>query len=323
VIHPTYFGGTSDLAQIVEICHTRGIPVAVDEAHGPHFRFHPRFPMSAVEAGADLIVQSTHKILSAMTQASLLHTQGNLVSRGRVQRALELVQTTSPSYVLMASLDAARRQMATVGHALLDSAINLAERTRAKLNAIDGLYVFGRERCGAGGLYDLDVTKLTINVTGLGFTGFQVLDTLNRRFGVQAEMATLHNVLLIVTLANTQADLDRVIAAFQTLSAESQASGQRSSVVPRSLPLPRTVPLAPLTPREAFFSPSETIPFRASVGRVCAEIVTQYPPGIPILVPGEVISADAVEQLTLVQDRGGLISGPEDVSLHTIKVVRG
>jgi arginine/lysine/ornithine decarboxylase len=324
LVHPTYFGGVADLRRIADICHAHGKPLLVDEAHGPHFHFHDGLPVSAIEAGADMVVQSTHKIISGMTQASMLHVQGPRVNVNRVRNVLQLIQSTSPNYVLMASLDTARRQMATAGRDLLGQTVRLAEDARARLNALPGVYVFGRDRCGPGGLHDLDVTKLTINVTGLGMTGFMALDVLNSEFNIQSEMATLHNVLLIVTLGNDQRDLDRVVAAFEVLSERARRWGTLgTSALPTSLPMPSELPDAQLTPREAFFAQTEVVPFDTSTGRICAEFVAPYPPGIPILAPGEVISAAAIEYLKVVHQMGGFINGPEDVRLRTIKVVAG
>jgi arginine/lysine/ornithine decarboxylase len=322
VVHPTYFGGTSDLKRIADICHAHGKPLLVDEAHGPHLHFHGELPLSGIEAGADLVVQSTHKIISGMTQASMLHVREGLVNVNRVRNVLQLIQSTSPNYILMASLDVARRQMATQGAKLLGETIAMVEDTRRRLNAIDGVFVFGRERCAEGALFDLDVTKLTINVTGLGMTGFQALDILNEQFNIQSEMATLHNVLLIVTIGNTQSDLDRVVDAFAFLSAQAERLGSMGMLaVPNGLPMPDKPPITKLTPREAFFAVTDTIPFEASEGRICSEIVAPYPPGIPILAPGEVITADLIEYLRVVHQMGGFINGPEDVRLRTIKVV--
>lgn len=322
VVHPTYFGGVSDLAEIARICHAHGKPLLVDEAHGPHMHFHGELPISAIDAGADMVVQSTHKIISGMTQSSMLHVQEGLVNVNRVRNVLQLIHSTSPNYVLMASLDVARRQMATIGHEILQRTIDLAEDARRRLNEIPGLYVFGRDHRSENGLYDLDVTKLTINVTGMGMTGFMALDVLNEEFDIQSEMATLHNVLLIVTIGNTQNDLDRVVKAFEVMADRARKFGTMgTNAIPTGLPLPSGTPEARLTPREAFFAHTDTIPFETSVGRVCAEIVAPYPPGIPILAPGEVISSEAVEYLKVVHQMGGFINGPEDVRLRTIKVV--
>jgi arginine/lysine/ornithine decarboxylase len=329
-LHPTYHGAVSDLRRIAALCHARGKPLLVDEAHGPHFHFHPALPVSALEAGADLVVQSSHKLASAMTQASLLHARHRvgpsgqpLVDPSRLRQALQLVQSTSPSYVLMASLDAARRQLALEGERLLDGALRLAEDARRRLNALTGVSVFGRERVGHPGLFDLDVTRLTIDVTGLGVTGFELLPLLGSEYGVQPEMATLHHVLLLVTPGNSAADLDRVVAAFESLSERGTPSAiPRLAAVPEPLPSPCALPELAMTPRDAFFARAEAVRFEASVGRVSAELVAPYPPGIPVLAPGEVVSAEAAGYLRRVQRMGATLHGPEDAQLRTLKVVR-
>ncbi|MNS31948.1 Arginine decarboxylase [compost metagenome] len=322
VVHPTYFGGASDLRRIAAVCHAHGKPLLVDEAHGPHMHFHPDLPTSGMDAGADMVVQSIHKTASGMTQASMLHVRRGRVDLNRVRNVLGLVQSSSPNYLLMASLDTARRQLVTSGHRLLDETIRLAEQARRRLNALSGVHVFGRDRCRPDGLFDLDVTRLTINVTGLGLTGFQALKHLNERFDIQPEMATLHHVLLIVTVGNTARDLDRVVDAFAALSAEAARSGAlRHAAVPAGLPVPDGLPTAALTPREAFFASTEAIAFEESEGRVCAELVAPYPPGIPILAPGEVITRDVIAYLKVAHAMGGFINGPEDARLGTIKVV--
>lgn len=320
LVHPNYYGGVVDIAAIADIAHRYGKPLLVDEAHGPHLHFHPDLPLSATAAGADMVVQSTHKIISGMTQASMLHVRDGFVDVKRVHNVLQLLQSTSPSYVLLASLDCARRQMALHGKELLDRTIALAESARTRLNAIPGIHCFGREICGTPGLYDLDVTKLTIQVSGLGLAGFDAIDLLNERFGIQSEMATLYNVLEIVTIGNTERDLDRLVDAVRTLSEEAHAKGIRIPDAWENPPLP-WLPEAVLSPREAFFAPVRRIPFQESPGQICAEIISPYPPGIPILAPGERITREHVEYLQLIHAHGAFINGPEDVRLATIKVV--
>ena len=323
IVSPTYFGGAADIHQIAALCRRRGVPLLVDEAHGPHLHFHPDLPASALSAGADMVVQSTHKIISGMTQASLLHiNKGARIDRGRVKKTLELIQSTSPSYVLMASLDAARRQMALSGEELLGRAIELAEEGRRRLSAIPGVRVFGRELRGRPGLFDLDVTKLTINVTGLGMTGFEAKRRLNEEHNVQAEMATLHNVLLIVTLGNTMKDIERTERALEALCQDAVARGTFGDP-PRAVWLspPEDLPVVRLSPREAFFAEHARVPFERAAGLVSAELVAPYPPGIPILAPGEVIAQEAIDYLRAVERMGGMINGPEDARLRMIKIV--
>jgi arginine decarboxylase len=271
IVSPTYFGGAADSEKIAALCRARGVPLLVDEAHGPHLHFHPDLPASALSAGADMVVQSTHKIISGMTQASLLHIKGPRVDRARARKALELIQSTSPSYVLMASLDAARRQMALSGETLLGQAIELAEEGRRRLSDIPGLRVFGRERRGRPELFDLDVTKLTVNVTGLGMTGFEAKRRLNEEHSIQAEMATLHNVLLIVTIGNRMEDIERAARAFEALCEGSVLRGSFGDP-PKAVWLspPEALPPMRLSPREAFFAEHARVPFERAAGATSA-----------------------------------------------------
>ncbi|MFP5500876.1 MAG: aminotransferase class I/II-fold pyridoxal phosphate-dependent enzyme [Candidatus Sericytochromatia bacterium] len=297
VVHPTPFGVASDLRRIAELCHAHGKPLLVDEAHGAHLHFHPALPISGMEAGADMVVQSTHKTLSGLAQAAMLHVREGRVTVNRVRNMLAIVQSSSPSYLLMASLDTARRQMATDGHRLLSATLALASDARRRLNEIPGVFVFGPDHCRPGGLFDLDATKLTITVTGLGLTGFEASRQLNEAFDIQPETATLHHVLLSVTIGHGQRDLDRVVEAFKAMS---QARGPlRQS---EALPMPGDWPVARLTPREAFFARTETIPFEAAAGRIGAEIVA--PEGLLILAPGEVVTEALITYRRALQDLG-------------------
>lgn len=322
VVNPTYYGVTGDLKALVEICHAHGRPMLVDEAHGPHLHFHPDLPLSGVDAGADMVVQSTHKTIAGMTQASMLHVNSGLVDVNRVKKVLQIVQSTSPSYVLMASLDVARRQMALHGHEHLSRTLQLANWARHELNQIPGIYCFGSERIGHPGVYNVDLTKVTVNVAGLGISGFDCLDLLNERYQIQSEMATLTNVLEIVTLGNSERDMQRLVNAFQGIAEQIRSEGLPGTLHPLStqLDLPELPPTI-MTPREAFYADTARIPFAQSAGRICTEIVSPYPPGIPILVPGEQITQELVDYIQQVYAYGGFINGPEDVRLNTIRVV--
>ncbi len=327
VVSPTYYGVCCDLQSLATIAHAHGLPLLVDEAHGPHFAFHPQLPLSALEAGADLVVQSTHKVISGMTQASLLHLQGSRIDPNRVRNILQLLQSTSPNYVLMMSLDVARRQMALEGETLLSQTLALADQARTRLNQIPGIRCFGPERIGsAPGFFDFDRTRLTVTVSELGQFGFDAHDWLNDQFHVQPEMSTLHNVVFILSIGNTERDIDRLVESFTALSKHFQGSPQSESMADkmRRLAQLQRPPLAPrrLSPREAFFAPIHRIPFQQAVGHICAEIISPYPPGIPILVPGEEVTQEAVDYLLLVHEAGGFINGPEDVRLQTLKVVK-
>lgn len=321
VVNPTYYGVTGNIRRIAEICHSHNKPLLVDEAHGPHLRFHPDLPEDALSAGADLVVQSTHKIISGMTQSSMFHIREGYINVQRVRKVLQILQSTSPSYVLMASLDVARRQMALHGRELLSHAIDLANWARTELNTIPGVQCFGLEKLGRPGVFNLDVTKLTINTRGLGISGFDCLDLLNEKFNIQSEMATLTNVLEIVTLGNNRRDMERLIWAMRAISDELQAHDlEARTTLDQQVALP-DLPEAVLTPREAFYATTKRVPFEASAGHTCTEIVAPYPPGIPILVPGERITQELVDYIKVIHEHGGFINGPEDMRLHTIKVV--
>lgn len=320
LINPTYYGVSIDLKKVIDLVHKYNRPVLVDEAHGAHFNFHKQLPISALQAGADMVVQSTHKILTSMTQSSMLHIKEGRINQKRAKNVLQLLHSTSPSYVLMASLDVARRQMVLHGKELLEKTIILAENAREKLNNIEGITCFGRERCGQFGIYDYDITKLVINFSGLGISGFKALDILNEEYDIQSEMSTLYTVLELVTVGNDQKDLDRLVEAVEKIAKRTDIVKDLNveTIVP---PIP-LIPKPIIPPREAFFATTEKVPFYQSIGRVCAEIVSPYPPGIPVLAPGEEITEDIIEYLQIIYEHGAFINGPEDIRLNTIKVVR-
>lgn len=320
LVNPTYYGVTTDLKKVVDLVHRYNRPVLVDEAHGAHFHFHNELPISALKAGADMVVQSTHKILTSMTQSSMLHVREGRVNIKRAKNVLQLLHSTSPSYVLLATLDLARRQAVLHGKELLSRTIELAEDARRRLNNIPGISCFGREICGKYGIHDVDVTKLVINFSGLGISGFHALDVLNEKYNIQSEMGTLYSVLELVTIGNDQRDLDRLVNAVEDMALNGGFE-KDLRVETKAPPIPR-IPKAQISPREAFFATTEKVPFSNSIGRVCAEIISPYPPGIPILAPGEIITQDIVDYLQLIYNHGAFMNGPEDTRLHTIKVVR-
>jgi arginine decarboxylase len=310
---PNYYGICADLVPIIAYAHEKGLTVLVDEAHGPHLPFHPALPVSGVQAGADLCVQSVHKIVGGMTQASILHARSGRIDMAMLARVLRMVQTTSPSYILMASLDLARMQMATEGRKLLDKAITLAEEARVRINKIGGVTCFTREditRSLFVRMGDLDVTKLTIGVSGLGLTGYQVSQLLNTRFGIQVEMADPFHVLVIVSIGDRKDDLNRLVDALKVIAAEQGQKGQSGRFQPITLPTLsnewRT------SPQEAFLGEHEQVELHAGIDRVSAETVTVYPPGIPVLTPGEVITKEAVRYLEEMLALGATVDGLDE-----------
>lgn len=318
MLHPTYQGICSNLKAIAEITHSYDIPLLVDEAHGAHFAFHHDLPPSALSVGADLTVQSTHKTLSGMTQSSMLHIQGNRVCRHRISRALQLVQSTSPSYLLLASLDAARQQMATQGYDLMDQAINLAQEAGEKIGNIPHLSVLNLE-IQPGWEY-LDPTRLTIDVSQLGITGFAADEILHEQLGVTCELPLLHHLTFIISLGNTKDDIQQLIQACQKLA---QSSSPKSQISNPRFEIPRLVPHSvKVTPREAYFSSLETVPLEAARDRLCGELICPYPPGIPLLMPGEIITTESIEYLRQIVAGGVSITGCNDPTLQTIQTLK-
>lgn len=315
---PNYYGIAADMPTIVAAGRRHGKILIVDEAHGPHLHFHPALPPSAVDAGADLTVQSTHKIVGGMTQASMLHVKGSGVDAGRVAGILQMLQSTSPSYILMASLDLARMQMATEGRKLLGKAIDLAEEARVRINRIPGLRCLDTQQVKEWGDLTLDATKLTISVKELGLTGYAASQLLNTEFDIQVEMADLFNLLVIVSIGDRRDDLDRLVQALEALGGRARGP----VFIPEILPIPPVQESRLVcSPREAYFGDYVYVPLARASGRVTCDIVTIYPPGIPILVPGEEISPAAVEYLQFLGRHGARIDGVIELPEPGVRVL--
>lgn len=321
IINPTYYGVATDLRRIVEIVHDHNMPVVVDEAHGPHLLFSPQLPVQALDAGADICAQSTHKIIGAMTQCSIVHCREGRISVPRLKAMLQLVQSTSPNYILMASLDVARMQMATEGRRLVARAVELAEWVRGEINRIPGLYCFGGEKLGQPGVFGLDPTKVTVTVKGLGLKGAEAERILRRKHKVQVELSDMYNVLFLITMGDGEAEAGALVGALRDLAANHAGKRDFSALEDAYTIQYPEMPEQVLSPRQALFGHTRTIPFRRAEGRVCAEIITFYPPGIPLLCPGERISRDVIDYCLRLQEAGLHISGPEDYTLKTVKVV--
>lgn len=318
IINPTYYGVATNIEEIVEIVHSYDIPLIVDEAHGPHLKFNEKLPMSAMEAGADICAQSTHKIIGAMTQASLLQVRGERVSIPRVKQMLSLLQTTSPSYVLMASLDCSRRQIAINGTELLDKSIELASYVRTEVNKIPGFYCFGEEVLGVDGAYSFDPTKITISCRDLGITGYDLDMILSNKYHIQMELSDLYNVLAVGSFGDTQEGMDKLLDALREISEDYYGEGKRLSDF---LDIPE-IPKQILLPRDAFYSDKVSVKISESVGMTSGEFLMAYPPGIPILCPGEVITQEIVDYVYELKRVGLYVQGTEDSEVEYIKVVK-
>lgn len=313
LVSPTYHGICSDVGAIAALTHAHGIPLLIDAAHGPHFVFHPDLPNPALALGADLVVQSTHKVLGALSQAAMLHQRGNRIDRSRLQASLQLTQSTSPNSLLLASLDAARQQMATEGKALLSNTLVLAQQMRRELATIPGLTVIDKPAVSAfSSVSDLDLTRLTVDVSALGLTGLEADEILHEELGVTVELPELRHLTLIISLGNTVEDGRRCLAGFRALAERSNHQAVAVGVWPQPAGTDdgdTAFTLPTVSPREAFFAATETVGASTAAGRLSADTISAYPPGIATIVAGEVIKEAAIAHLTAIKQQGGYVTG--------------
>jgi len=318
IINPTYYGAATDIKKIADIVHSYDIPLIVDEAHGAHLHFHEELPISAIDAGADICCQSTHKIIGAMTQMSMLHVNSTRVDVNRIQQILSILHTTSPSYPLMASLDCARRQIATEGRELLTRTLKLARDLRAEVNKIPGIFSFGKEIVGRYGIHDFDETKLSISARELGLTGFELETLLVDDYNIQVELSDFYNVLGLITLGDDEVSTCKLLDALKDISKRFFGKGKKIGESVGKMP---TIPESILIPREAFYSENNKIKFSESEGKICAEMIMAYPPGIPVIYPGERITRDIITYIQNLKAAKLHVQGMEDPELEYIKVI--
>lgn len=327
IVSPTYYGAAADLRSIAELCHKDGRALLVDEAWGPHLHFHPCLPMSATASGADLVVNSTHKLIGALSQSSMLHFREGIVDRGRLEAVIRLFISTSPSCLLLASLDVARMQMVTEGEKLLKNTISLADELRYELNAIPGLYCWGKEIVGRPGVYAWDPTKLTVSTKGLGLTGYDIEKIMRYEYYIQLELAELFNIIALITIGTTREEGNKLVCAFKSI-AKAIKNGQdgktrRENILRgyKKVTFPDWPPQR-LSPREAFVAPHRVVSIKDACGMVSTELVTPYPPGIPIICPGEELTKDLINYLFVEIEAGSRITGLADPTFETIRVVK-
>jgi lysine decarboxylase len=320
ITNPTYFGLTTDLEAIAEIVHRDDKILLVDEAHGPHYHFHPAFPKSAMSSGADMCVQSTHKHLSALSQGSMLHVQGFRVDILRLKTTLQMLQTTSPSYIILSSLDLTRRQMALEGETLWTRVIDMCEQTRKKINQISGLHCLTRDEIKSKSSLDLDITKLTISSKDINISGYDLAKILSSEYGIQVELSDFHNLLVFVSIGNTNKEMKYFSQALRKILIDykDMIVNQKKR---KSINFPQFMPKKVVNPRKALTGVTRKIPFKRSIGKICSEIVCPYPPGIPVLCPGEVVTQEIYSYLMSVLDSGARVNGQSDGRLQTIKVL--
>ncbi|WP_034629755.1 aminotransferase class I/II-fold pyridoxal phosphate-dependent enzyme [Desulfotruncus alcoholivorax] len=322
LVSPTYHGITSDIKSIAELVHSKNIPLLIDEAHGPHLYFHDELPQGGINAGADAVVQGTHKLLSAFTQASMLHVAGALINRERLEASLRLLQSTSTSYLLLASLDAARAQMEACGNRLIQKSIDLSSYLRNELRNITGLKVLDLETICADNCYNLDSTKITISLRDLGVTGFWAERWLREKHGIQVEMSDMFNLLLIITFGNSKSDVDCFLNALIEMKKylnSNQPMAFKLNGYMDSIPV---IPELAMPPRDVFFKPTMSLPIKDTAGKICSEVVACYPPGIPVIIPGEVITGEIIEYIEYMRQIGATFQGCNDTTMQTLLVVK-
>lgn len=315
VINPTYYGTVSDLRAITEMAHDNAMMLLADEAHGAHFPFSDELPEHAMKIGADMSAVSIHKTGGSMTQSSILLIKGDKAWASDMKTVLNLTQTTSASYILMGSLDAARYQLAHDGNSLINKVLQLARYAREKINQIDGLYAFGQEIVGTSGSFGFDETKLGINVRRLGLTGYEMEHILRHEYNIQIEMADLYNILAIIGIGDDQDMVDSLIEALKQISLKQGVHPIRNNTL---------VPCAPkvvISPREAYYSRKHSVRLEQAVGEVSGEMIMAYPPGIPAVCPGERITQDVVDYVTILKEEQCQLQGTEDPYVNYIKVL--
>ena len=320
IVSPTYYGMAADIAGCAEVCHAAGAALVVDQAWGPHFGFHPALPPSALQQGADAVLTSTHKIVGSLTQSALLHVaETGRVDAERLARMVRLVRSTSQSSLLMASLDAARRQLVVHGEALLSRTIAAGAVARTAIEAVPGAHVIDDELVGRPGVAGWDPLRLVIDVRASGSTGYEVADALRAGYDIHAELATHATLVLVLGLAQPREDLERFAHDFAQVMARLERPGEGHALVRASGALVNEVVVAP---REAFLGTTDVVGVDDAPGRVSAESIAGYPPGIPALLPGERITEEAIAYLRELQASGARLHGASDPAFGTINVLR-
>ncbi|TDQ00288.1 aminotransferase class I/II-fold pyridoxal phosphate-dependent enzyme [Labedaea rhizosphaerae] len=320
LITPTDYGTCADIKATAQLCHDRGIPLIVDEAWGAHLPFHPDLPAWAMDAGADLCVTSVHKMGAGLEQGSVYHHQGDLVSMDVLSARADLLDTTSPNAMIYAGLDGWRRQMVEHGHELLERAMRLAQHVRDEINAMPGLHALTRDDLvGPERAFDADPLKVVIDVSGLGRSGYDANKWLREHHRIDVGLSDHRRMAAQITVADDEETTDRLLQALRELVDHTDDLPEPK---PIALPAPGELELEQvMLPRDAFFGPAEQVPAAEAIGRICAETISPYPPGVPALLPGEMITKPVVDYLRTGVAAGMLIPDSFDKKVETIRVV--
>jgi lysine decarboxylase len=316
-VNPSYHGVCNDMRALIETTHARGGVFIADEAHGNHVYFHEKLGPGALALGADFACQSLHKMSGSLTQSSVLHTKGGRADIGRLESNLRMMQSTSPSYLLLASLDLARSRMATRGHEILERLLCMAETARKELSSLPGIEVLGRELIGEAAIADYDPIRLVVSARRLGIEGCELYRVLREQYKIEIEYGDYFYGICVMGPGTVQEDVDRLLFAMKDIS--ERYRGQRRPLAWDGL-LPPAPPMA-MTPRAAHFAERTNVPRREAEGRICAQTIAPYPPGIPAVCPGELLTRDICSFLDEQIGRGRHLHGPADSDSNSIAVV--
>lgn len=316
IINPTYYGAVCDLKTITDYCHSQNMLVLIDEAHGTHFHFNDKFPLSGMQAGADMSSVSLHKTGGSLTQSSALLINAQRVDGAYVRKIINMMQTTSPSYLLMGSLDVARKMLALEGERILNHIIDVADYARERINKIPGCYAIGKESEGKPGVYKFDPTKLSVTTRNMGLNGMELYDILRDEYNIQMETGDVYNSLAILSVGDDYDHVDALIEALTSISG--RFHGERLDYKKIDLHYPEVV----ISPRDAFYAEKEMIPLEDTLGRISGESLMSYPPGIPVVSYGERINVSVIEQIKLFKASHGIVTGMEDPEADFIKVIK-
>ena len=316
VNNPTYYGICSDLRSIVKIAHEHNKLCLADEAHGTHFYFGENLPVSAMAAGADMAAVSMHKSGGSLTQSSLL-LAGPAMREGHIRQIINLTQTTSGSYLLLSSLDISRRNLALRGKEAFAGVVSLAEYARSEINDIGGYYAYSKELINGDSIFDFDTTKLSVHTLDIGLAGIEVYDLLRDEYDIQIEFGDLGNILAYISIGDRLRDIERLVGALAEVKrrfGKSKAGLMTQEYIEPELAV---------SPQAAFYADKESLPIEETEGRICSEFVMCYPPGIPILAPGERITRRILDYISYAKEKGCSMTGPEDAAIERLNVLKG
>lgn len=316
VNNPTYYGICSDIKTIVKMAHDHGMYCLADEAHGTHFYFSDQLPVSAMEAGADMAAVSMHKSGGSLTQSSLLLLGPNM-SEGYVRQIINLTQTTSGSYLLLSSLDISRRNLALRGKETFEKVRSYAKYARAEINDIGGYYAFCRELINGNSVYDFDVTKLAVHTLDVGLAGIEVYDLLRDEYDIQIEFGDFGNFLAYLSIGDRKQDIERLVSALAEISR--RFGKEKVNLMTQEYVDPQVA----VSPQDAFYADKEKVELKDAPGRISGEFVMCYPPGIPILAPGERVTQEIREHIEYAREKGCTLTGAEDLEIRHLNVLKG